>query len=99
VRWLLTAWQLVRDIGLTSLGAWLLVTQSQSQHADSTLIWVAYGLLLPAAGSHIAALLSSVIGSGQLPSSPRSSESSSTPESPGGTREGHGGAGDGNPPG
>jgi len=85
VKWLLTAWQLVRDIGLTSLGGWLLVSQSQSPHPDNTTQWIAYGLLLPAAGSHVAALLSSIIGSGQLPSSGPSSPSS--PESHGGTRD------------
>lgn len=81
MKWLLTAWQLVRDVALTGLGAWILIGQSQSQHPAGPVIYAALALLLPAAAAHVLALLSSVIGAGQQESLPSSSPPSSSPDS------------------
>lgn len=94
MKWLLTAWQLIRDIALTGLGARLLIVQSQSQHPSDPVIYAALALLLPAAAAHVLALLSSVIGAGQQESSPPSPSSSPSPGShSGGTGEGDGAGG------
>lgn len=87
MKWLLTAWQLARDILLTITGLWLIVSQALARDPSSTLIVAGLALLAPAVGEHAKNVLSGPSAphggpesSSPSASSPPSSRPSSSPE-------------------
>ena len=92
MKWLQTAWQLVRDIALTGTGLWLIISQDMSAHPSGDVLVVALALLVPAAATHAASIISgpSAPPHGPGESSPPAVPSSSSPPLPpaGGTGEG-----------
>lgn len=49
----MTVWAVMRDMVLTGLAAYLLVTQSLSPHPDTALIGAAVSLTAPATVTHV----------------------------------------------
>lgn len=84
MKWLLTAWQLLRDIALTGTGLALIITQVGAKDPSSTLIVAGLALTVPAAASHAHTVLSgpSATAHGQPASSGRSLSHASSPSSP-----------------
>lgn len=84
MKWVLTAWQLVRDILLTGAGLWLIVRQGLAQSPDSALIVTGLALTVPAAATHTLSVLSGSPGTlhGRPSSSESAPPSSSSPSSP-----------------
>ena len=58
MRWLQTAWTLLRDIGLTGFGVWVIWKQVESLDPNAALLVVALGCIAPAARSAVATILS-----------------------------------------
>lgn len=93
MKWLQTAWPLLRDILLTGAGLWLIISQVGTSDPSSTLIVAGLALTVPAAATHAYGVLSGPSAPHGGP--PSSSESSSSPSSSpalppaGGTDEGH----------
>ena len=84
MKWLQTAWQLVRDVCMTGAGLTLIMLQEFSPHPSGELIGAGLFLLAPAGIQHaVTVVLSgpSAPGHGQEPSSPSSSPPSSSPPS------------------
>lgn len=79
MKWWQTAWQLIRDIALTGMGMWLIISQVGAKDPSSTLIVAGLALTVPAAASHAASVLSGP--SVPAPGPPSSSEPSSPPSS------------------
>lgn len=83
MKWAQTAWMLLRDVGLTGFGMWVIYTQVEAASPNAALLVVALGCLAPAARSAVAAILSGP-GASSEPSHPQEEPpSSSSP--PGGT--------------
>jgi hypothetical protein len=82
VKWLQTAWMLLRDVGLTGFGIWVIWKQVEAVSPNDALLVVALGCLAPAARSAVAAILS---GPGPLSESlPPQEEQPSHSSPPGG---------------
>lgn len=85
--WLQKAWALLRDVGLTGFGIWVIYKQVESVSPNAALLVVALGCIAPAARSAVATILS---GPGPLSESlPLQEEphSSSSPPEGGGTED------------
>jgi hypothetical protein len=85
MKWLETAWQLVRDVLLTGAGLTLIMLQEFSPHPSGELIGAGLFLLAPAGIQHaVTVILSgpSAPGHGQESSSESSSSPSSSPPLP-----------------
>ena len=65
----LRAWELLRDVGLTGFGAWIIWRQVYSPSVSVPLIILGGGLMVPAARANIAALLPILLGTGESSSS------------------------------
>jgi hypothetical protein len=82
-------WQFVRDVLLTGTGLALIISQIETRAPSSALIMVGLALTVPAAATHVAAVLSS--GSptpyGQPPSSPLASLGPFSPWPPPGSTD------------
>lgn len=83
MKWWLTAWPTLRDIGITGTGliiVWsqLLLWDLDGRTPSDVLLAVGLGLLTPAATAHV----KTVLGSGEAGSSSHSSPSPSPPSSP-----------------
>lgn len=84
----LRAWELLRDVGLTGFGAWIIYRQVYSPSVSVPLIIVGGALMVPAARANILALLvrgtgessSSPPPSGELPAGPSSRQEAGTGE-------------------
>jgi hypothetical protein len=90
VKWAQTAWTLLRDVGLTGFGMWVIYTQVESMSPNAALLVVALGCIAPAARSAVATILSAPGSSSeslQSPEEPRSPHSTSSPPDGGGTVE------------
>lgn len=92
MKWLLTTWQLVRDILLTGTGLYLIISQVGARSPSPELIVAGLALTVPAAATHAASVLSGspATGHGQpesLSSSPPPSSSPALPPA-GGTDAG-----------
>jgi hypothetical protein len=75
-------WSLLRDIGLTGFGVWIVYKQVESVSPNAALLVVALGCIAPAARSAVATILS---GPGSLSESqPPHAESPSSSLPPGG---------------
>lgn len=83
----LKAWELIRDVGLTGYGAWIIYRQVYSLSVSIPLIILGGALMVPAARANILALL--VRGTGE------SSSSSPPPPEPPSAPSPHRGAGTG----
>lgn len=84
----LRAWELLRDVGLTGYGAWIIYRQVTSPSVSVPLIILGGALMVPAARANILALL--VRGTGE--SSPSSSPPGELP--PGHSSRPEGGTGE-----
>ena len=73
MKWLSTAWLIIRDVLLTGMGLWIIGQQARSPHPSDVLLVVAMGLTTPAAWDKARAVLSP----------PRESRTSSSSPSPG----------------
>lgn len=84
MKWLQTAWQLIRDIAMTGTGLWLVISQDASAHPQGDILVAALALLVPAAATHAASIISgpSAPPHGQPSSSPPAPQPSSSPSSP-----------------
>ena len=65
--WLTQSWELLRDVGLTGYGAWIIYRQVYAPSVSVPLIILAGALMVPAARANILALL--LRGSGESSSS------------------------------
>lgn len=65
-------WELLRDVGMTGFGAWIIYRQVYSLNVSVPLLIIGGALMVPAARANILALLLHATG-----------ESSSSPEPPG----------------
>ena len=61
----LKAWELLRDLGLTGFGGWIIYRQVYSMSASVPLIILGGALMVPAARANIAALLPALLGTGE----------------------------------
>jgi hypothetical protein len=86
VKWLSILWQLIRDIGLTGFGVWVIWKQVYQPEPSAALLVVALGCITPAAR---AAAMSVLSGPGSSSESPPPQEEPPSPSSPpgGGTGE------------
>jgi hypothetical protein len=84
VKWLQTAWQLLRDVLLTGTGLALIISQVGAREPSSALIVAGLALVVPAATTHAYSVISgpSEAGRGPSPSSPSPPPPSSSPSSP-----------------
>lgn len=87
----LKLWQLIRDVLLTGLAIFVIVSQVYSQHPSDVLLAVALALTAPSVADHARALLSGPGGGAHSPSAP-----GQQPPQPGGSS---GASGDGPDPG
>jgi hypothetical protein len=71
---------LLRDVGLTGFGVWIIYKQVESLEPNAALLVVALGCIAPAARSAVAAILSAPGSSSE--SSPSHAELPSSPSSP-----------------
>lgn len=84
--WYQILWQLIRDVGLTGFGVWIIWKQVEAPVPDTTLLLVALGCITPAARSAVMAILSGPGSSLESPHSPEGSPSEHSPPG-GGTDE------------
>lgn len=85
MKWLTTAWALLRDVLLTGTGLALIISQVGARDPSSTLIVAGLALTVPAAATHAAGVLSGPSGprGGPQPSSePSPRPASSQPSQP-----------------
>jgi hypothetical protein len=82
VGWLQTAWSLLRDIGLTGFGIWIIYKQVESLSPNAALLVVALGCIAPAARSAVATILSAPGSSSESPPLHAEPPSSSSPPLP-----------------
>lgn len=87
MKWLQTAWTLLRDIGLTSFGMWIIWKQVESVSPNAALLVVALGCIAPAARSAVATILSGPGSSSVSLPPPAEPHSESSPLEEGGTGE------------
>lgn len=81
MRWVQTAWTLLRDVALTGFGIWIVWKQVETVNPNAALLVVALGCIAPAARSAVATILS---GPGPLSESlPLQEEQPSPSSSPG----------------
>ena len=66
----LKAWELVRDVGLTGYGAWIIYRQVYSMSVSIPLIILGGALMVPAARANILALLVHATGESSSSSLP-----------------------------
>ena len=78
MKWLQTAWQLMRDVLMTGAGLTLIMLQEFSPHPSGELIGAGLFLLAPAGVQHAV----TVVLSGQSTQGPGHSESSPSSPSP-----------------
>ncbi len=84
----LRAWEVLRDVGLTGFGAWIIWRQVDAMTVSVPLVILGGALMVPAARANILALLvhaagessSSPPSSGELPSAPSSHREAGTGE-------------------
>ena len=83
----LRAWELLRDVGMTGYGAWIIWRQVVGMNVSIPLLVVGAALMVPAARANILALLSAAGGSssslpapGEPPSPPSSRQEAGTGE-------------------
>jgi len=81
LKWAQTAWALLRDVGLTGFGVWVIWKQVESLDPNAALLVVALGCIAPAARSAVATILSEP-GSSSESSPPHSESLSSSSPSP-----------------
>lgn len=82
--WWQTAWQVLRDVGLTGTGVYLMVSQVGAASPSPYVIFGGLALIFPAARAHVTALLSGLSvppGTGE-PSSPPAPPAPSSPQLP-----------------
>lgn len=77
--WLSTAWTLLRDIGLTGFGVWIIWKQVETVNPNAALLVVALGCIAPAARSAVATILSAPGSSLESPHPQEQPPSSSLP--------------------
>jgi hypothetical protein len=82
VKWVSILWQLMRDVGLTGLGMWVIWKQAESPDPNGTLLAVALACIVPAARSAVTTILSGPGSSSEPPQEPQEPPSRSS--SPGG---------------
>lgn len=87
MKWVDLLWQLVRDVLLTGLGAWIIWKQVESPVPDTALLVVALGCIAPAARSAVATVLSGPGSSSSSQHLPEELPSESLPPEGGGTGE------------
>lgn len=75
MKWVQTAWPLVRDILLTCTGLWLIISQVGARDPNSALIVAGLALTVPAAATHAMGVLSG-------PSAPHGGPASSSEPAP-----------------
>ena len=80
------SWQLLRDILLTGVAIFIVVTQVYSAHPSDVLLAVALALTAPSVAGHARALLSGP-GGGRSSSSPQPPPPPQPPGSPGASGE------------
>jgi hypothetical protein len=73
---------LLRDIGLTGFGIWIIYKQVESLSPNAALLVVALGCIAPAARSAVATILSAPGSSSESPPQPGEPHSPSSPPSP-----------------
>jgi hypothetical protein len=78
VKWVSVGWQLIRDIGLTGFGVWVIWTQVYQPAPSAALLVVALGCIAPAAR---AAAISVLSGPGSSSQSPAPQEEPPSPPS------------------
>lgn len=84
MKWVQTAWPLVRDILLTGTGLFLIIYQGFERNPSSAVLVVGLALTVPAAATHAASVLSGPSATTQHDppsSSPPSPPPSSSPSS------------------
>lgn len=79
MKWVQTAWTLLRDIGLTGFGMWIIYKQVESVSPNAALLVVALGCIAPAARSAVATILSVPGESSESPPPHAEQPSSSLP--------------------
>lgn len=86
MKWWLTAWQLIRDVLFTGLGAWIIYRQVYAAAPSPYLLLFAAACFWPAARSAVTTLLSGPGSPSELPRPPAEPSSGSSPHE-GGTGE------------
>lgn len=79
MKWLSIAWELIRDVVLTGLGAWVIWRQVYQPVPNPALLVVALGCISPAARHAVTTILS---GPGSSSESPHLPAEQSPPSSP-----------------
>jgi hypothetical protein len=87
LKWAQTTWMLLRDVGLTGFGMWIIYTQVEAASPNAALLVVALGCIAPAARSAVATILSGPASSSESPALPEGQHSHSSPAEEGGTGE------------
>ena len=67
-------WPLIKDIGLTGTGLWIIALQAVSAHPDGLLLGTGLTLTVPSVAEHVRALLPSSGGSSSSPPSQEAGE-------------------------
>lgn len=81
-KWL-KAWELLRDVGMTAFGGWIIYRQVYAANASVPLILLGGALMVPAARANVLALLPILLGTAESSSSsPPAGELPSAPSSP-----------------
>jgi hypothetical protein len=76
VKWLSITWELIRDVGLTGFGVWVIWKQVYAPAPDPALLVVALGCIVPSARSAIITVLSGPGSSSGSPHPPAEQPSS-----------------------
>jgi hypothetical protein len=84
-KWWQVAWQSIRDVGMTGLGAWIVWKQVYAPDPSPALLFFAGGCFWPAARHAVTTILS---GPGSSSESPHQH---SDPQSPSSSKDGGGG--------
>ena len=87
MKWLQTAWRLVRDVGLTGLGGWVVYKQVYAAEPSTPLLIFSAACFWPAARSAVITVLSGPGSSSESPAPAAEPPSPSLPAERGGTGE------------
>lgn len=79
MKWLSILWQLMRDVGLTGFGVWVIWKQVEDAAPNTALLVVALGCIAPAARTAVTTILS---GPGSSSESPAPHSEQPPPPSP-----------------
>ena len=85
MKWVSILWQLVRDVGMTGFGVWVIWTQVERPDPNGTLLAVALVCIAPAARSAVTTVLS---GPGASSESSHPQEEPQSPSLPASSPEG-----------